>query len=106
MVPTAKKIQIKDVVLDTERYEVIVRGTTRHLSPTEFRLLEMLMQYAGKLITHRTLLHKVWGAEYVGDSQLLRVYIGHLRAKIEERPERPTYIVTEPGVGYRFSAPD
>lgn len=96
------KVQIGDVILDTERYEVTVRGTTTHLTPTEFKLLELLMQHAGKLVTHHTLLHRVWGPEYVGESQLLRVYIGHLRAKIEERPERPTYIVTEPGVGYRF----
>lgn len=53
-------------------------------------------------MTHRMLLHKVWGPEYVKDTQLLRVYIGQLRSKIEERPERPTYIITEPGVGYRF----
>jgi two-component system KDP operon response regulator KdpE len=97
-----QKIEIGDVMLDTERYEVTVRGTTTHLTPTEFKLLEALMRHAGKLMTHHTLLHKVWGPEYVGESQLLRVYIGHLRAKIEERPERPAYIVTEPGVGYRF----
>jgi len=97
-----QKIQIGDVSLDTERYEVTVRGTTTHLTPTEFKLLETLMQHAGKLITHRTLLHKVWGPEYAGESQLLRVYVGHLRAKIEERPELPTHIITEPGVGYRF----
>ncbi len=97
-----QRIQIGDVALDTQRYEVTVRGTTTHLTPTEFKLLELLMQHAGKLVTHHTLLHRVWGPEYVGESQLLRVYIGHLRAKIEERPERPRYIVTEPGVGYRF----
>jgi two-component system KDP operon response regulator KdpE len=60
------------------------------------------MLNAGKLVTHRTLLHKVWGPEYLGDTQLLRVYIGQLRAKIEERPDRPIYIVTEPAIGYRF----
>jgi two-component system, OmpR family, KDP operon response regulator KdpE len=98
----SQKIQIGEVILDTERYEVTVRDTTTHLTPTEFKLLETLMRNAGKLVTHHTLLHKVWGPEYVGESQLLRVYIGHLRAKIEERPERPTYIATEPGVGYRF----
>ncbi len=97
-----KEIQIGDVILDTERYAVTVRGTTTHLTPTEFKLLELLMQHSGKLVTHHTLLHRVWGPEYVGESQLLRVYIGHLRAKIEEQPDRPTYIVTEPGVGYRF----
>jgi len=96
------QIHVGDVVLDTERYELTVRGTTTHLTPTEFKLLELLMEHAGKLVTHNTILHKIWGPEYAGESQLLRVYIGHLRAKIEEHPERPTYIVTEPGVGYRF----
>ena len=60
------------------------------------------MLNAGKLMTHHTLLHRVWGPEYAGDTQLLRVYIGQLRSKIEERPERPVYIITEPGIGYRF----
>lgn len=100
--PPRHQIRVGDVELDTERYEVMVRGITTHLTPTEFKLLELLMQNAGKLVTHNTLLHRVWGPEYVGENQLLRVYIGHLRTKIEEQPERPTYIVTEPGVGYRF----
>lgn len=98
----AQQVKIGDVLIDVERHEVIVRGKSVHLSPTEFDLLETLMRHAGKLVTHRTLLHKVWGAEYTSETQLLRVYIGHLRAKIEERPERPVYILTEPGIGYRF----
>jgi two-component system KDP operon response regulator KdpE len=96
------KMAIGDVALDTGRHEVTVRGVPVHLSPTEFSLLETLMYNAGKLVTHRTLLHKVWGPEYVGDTQLLRVYIGQLRSKIEEHSDRPVYIVTEPGIGYRF----
>jgi two-component system, OmpR family, KDP operon response regulator KdpE len=95
-------IGIGDLSLDRERHELRVRGLSVHLSPTEYNLLETLMLNAGKLVTHRTLLHKVWGAEYLGDTQLLRVYIGQLRAKVEERPDRPMYIVTEPGIGYRF----
>lgn len=98
----AQQVKIGDVLIDVERHEVIVRGESVHLSPTEFDLLETLMRHAGKLVTHRTLLHKVWGAEYTSETQLLRVYIGHLRAKIEERQERPVYIITEPGIGYRF----
>jgi two-component system, OmpR family, KDP operon response regulator KdpE len=100
--PQVQQVTIGDVLLDAERHQVVVRGESVHLSPTEFDLLETLMRNAGKLVTHRTLLHKVWGSEYVSDTQLLRVYIGHLRAKIEERPERPSHIVTEPGIGYRF----
>jgi two-component system, OmpR family, KDP operon response regulator KdpE len=96
------EIAVGDVLLDIARHGVSVRGAPVHLSPTEFKLLEVLMRNAGKLVTHRTLLHKVWGPEYTGDTQLLRVYIAQLRARIEERPERPAYIITEPGIGYRF----
>jgi two-component system KDP operon response regulator KdpE len=98
----ATKLVVGDLVLDTERHALTVRGTPVHLSPTEFNLLHTLMAHAGKLITHRTLLHRVWGPEYAGDTQLLRVYIGQLRGKIEDSSERPKYIITEPGVGYRF----
>jgi two-component system KDP operon response regulator KdpE len=98
----AQPISIGGITLDSERHTVTVNGAHAHLSPTEFQLLEVLMRNAGKLITHRTLLHTVWGPEYASDTQLLRVYIGQLRGKVEERPERPAYIVTEPGIGYRF----
>jgi two-component system KDP operon response regulator KdpE len=103
--PTAgppEPIVVGGIMLDTERHVVTVNDAPVHLSPTEFQLLETLMLNAGKLVTHRTLLYKVWGPEYAADTQLLRVYIGQLRAKIEERPERPAYILTEPGIGYRF----
>ena len=95
-------IAIGGIVLDPQRHAVTVNNSPVHLSPTEFQLLETLMQNAGKLVTHRTLLYKVWGPEYAADTQLLRVYIGQLRSKIEDRAERPTYILTEPGIGYRF----
>jgi len=95
-------ISVGTLVLDSEKHLVTRDGEAVHLSPTEFNLLEMLMQNAGRLVTHRMLLQKVWGTEYAKETQLLRVYIGQLRGKIEERPERPTYIVTEPGIGYRF----
>ena len=100
--PHVQPIAIGAVVLDPERHTLMVKNTHVHLSPTEFQLLETLMSNAGRLLTHRTLLYKVWGPEYAADTQLLRVYIGQLRGKIEERAERPTYILTEPGIGYRF----
>jgi len=100
--PATPVVVIGGVALDAERHLVTVNDLPVHLSPTEFNLLEILMRHAGKPITHRTLLHKVWGPEYQSDTQLLRVYIGQLRGKIEERPERPRYILTEPGIGYRF----
>ena len=97
-----RRLSVGDLTLDTEQHEVMVRGFPVHLSPTEFNLLEILMQNAGKLVTHRTLLHKVWGPEYADGTQLLRVYVGQLRNKIEEHSGRPRYIITEPGIGYRF----
>ena len=100
---TPIRITIGDLTLDTDRHEVVVSGVVVHLSPTEFNLLQVLMLNAGKLLTHRTLLHRVWGPEYVADTQLLRVYIGQLRAKIEVRPERPLFVITEPGIGYRLN---
>jgi two-component system, OmpR family, KDP operon response regulator KdpE len=98
-----QQISIGEVTLDVDRHAVTVRGTPVHFSPTEFSLLEILMRNAGRLVTHRTLLHNVWGTEYINETQLLRVYIGHLRSKIEPQPDRPQYIITEPGVGYRFT---
>ena len=100
--PDTGSITVGAITLDPEKHTVTVSGEPVHLSPTEFNLLRVLMRNAGKLVTHRTLLHKVWGPEYAADTQLLRVYIGQLRSKIEERPERPTYVITEPGIGYRF----
>ena len=97
-----RQLRIGDLMLDVDRHELRVKGTPVHLSPTEFNLLELLMRNAGKLVTHRTMLHRVWGPEYASDTQLLRVYIGQLRRKIEVTPQRPAYIVTEPGIGYRF----
>lgn len=95
---------VGDLLLDPERHLVTQRGAPVHLSPTEFNLLALLLAHPGKVITHRTILHKVWGPEYASETQLLRVYIGQLRGKLEARPERPTYILTEPGIGYRFQS--
>ncbi len=99
-------IHVGDLVIDTAAHTASIRNQPLHLSPTEFDLLALLAANAGRVSTHRTLLHRVWGPEYTSDTQLLRVYIGQLRRKIEERPERPIYILTEPGVGYRFRDPD
>jgi two-component system, OmpR family, KDP operon response regulator KdpE len=72
------------------------------LTPTEFELLRQLMLYAGKVLTHRTLLRAVWGPEYGEEADYLRVYVRQLRLKIEVEPSRPRYILTEPGIGYVF----
>ena len=72
------------------------------LTPTEFELLRQLMLYAGKVLTHRSLLRAVWGPEYGEEADYLRVYVRQLRLKVEKEPSNPRYIITEPGIGYVF----
>ncbi|HQV26768.1 MAG TPA: response regulator transcription factor [Thermoflexales bacterium] len=88
--------------VDFNRREVIVGGTTVKLRPTEWRLLYHLMQNAGWVVPHETLLSKVWGWEYRDETQYLRLYITYLRQKIEPDMQHPRYIMTERGTGYRF----
>jgi two-component system KDP operon response regulator KdpE len=78
-------------------------GHDVHLTPIEFDLLRVLVRNRGRLLTHRSLLSEVWGPEYVDDIQPLRTHIARLRAKIEPEGPVPHYIVTDPGVGYRFA---
>lgn len=89
--------------IDFPRREVVVNGERIHLRPTEWRLLYHLVENAGWIVPHETLLSKVWGYEYRDDDQLLRLYIAYLRQKIEENASDPHYIFTERGVGYRFA---
>jgi two-component system KDP operon response regulator KdpE len=83
-------------------------GKEVRLSPTEFALLEQLVTHTGRVLTHRWLLQRVWGPEYGGEVEYLRVYLNRLRQKLEPDPAHPRYFLTEPGVGYRFvaSGPD
>ena len=90
--------------VDLVRRLVRVEGVDPKLSPKEYELLRLLVQHAGKVLTHAFLLKEVWGPKT--DPQYLRVYIRQLRQKIEAIPERPTYISTETGVGYRLRAPE
>lgn len=92
-----------DISVDLGRHEVSVRGVLTDLTPIEFNLLVFLMRSAGKVLSHRAILHGVWGAEYGDEVEYLRVYIGHLRQKIEIDPLNPQYLLTERGIGYRFS---
>lgn len=92
----------EDLSVDYNRREVIVRGQRIKLRPTEFRLLYHLIENAGWVIPHETLLSKVWGYEYRDEVHYLRLYITYLRKKIEPDPANPRYIFTERGVGYRF----
>jgi two-component system KDP operon response regulator KdpE len=99
---TDAPIVIGDLVIDTARRIVTSAGTDVHLTPTEWGLLRVLVANAGKPVTHERLFRAVWG-KAEGDAQLyLRVYVAHLRRKLEGDAYRPRLILTEPGVGYRF----
>lgn len=89
-----------DLTVDLVRRIVLVRGSEVKLSPREYDILRLLVQHAGKVLTHRMILKEVWGGE--ADVQYLRIYVRQLRQKIEADPERPLHIVTETGVGYRL----
>ncbi len=95
-------VESGDLRIDVDRRVVTRGGDEVRLTPTEFDLLKTLIANAGRVLTHGYLLRTVWGPQYDGESQLVRVFIGQLRRKIERDPARPAHIVTEPGVGYRF----
>jgi two-component system, OmpR family, KDP operon response regulator KdpE len=98
------RIQVEGLEVDLAGRVVLRDSEPVHLTPIEFELLRVLVRNRGRLMTHRKLLAEVWGPEYVDDIQPLRTHIARLRAKIEpEEMEGPRYIVTDPGVGYRFS---
>jgi len=90
------------LTVDVAEHRVIVSGERVRLTPTEFRLFALLVENTGRILTHKQLLEKVWGWEYVDDIDYVRIYIWHLRQKIEPDPTQPRYIMTEPGVGYYF----
>jgi len=93
-----------DVAVDFARRLVTRRGEPVHLTPIEYRLLAMLLAHPGQVLTQRKLLAEIWGANYVESSHYLRVYVGHLRQKLEDDPTQPRHFLTETGVGYRFQA--
>ncbi len=96
------RVEIGDLTVDLESHQVSSDGKVVHLTPIEFDLLRVLTLHRGKLVTHRQLLHDVWGPAYETETHYLRVHIAHIRAKIEPDPSRPRYVITEPGVGYRL----
>ena len=91
------------LTVDVEARKVMVNGERVRLTPMEFRLFVLLVENVGRVLTHRQLLEKVWGWEYTNDIDYVRIYISHLRQKIEPTPALPKYIITEPGVGYYFA---
>lgn len=93
-----------DLSVNLDRREVRLSGQHVKLTPTEYDILKYMIQYAGKPLTHRMLLTTVWGPGYHDKVQYLRVFMGQLRKKLEKDPEHPCFILTDPGVGYRFCA--
>jgi two-component system KDP operon response regulator KdpE len=98
-------LQHGDITIDLERHEVFVSNEDVELTPTEFNLLVFMMENSGKVLSHRMILQNVWGPEYGEEHEYLRVYIGHLRQKIEANPSKPRYIITKRGIGYSFEIP-
>jgi two-component system KDP operon response regulator KdpE len=99
---SAPVIELGPLRLDLARREVTLEGRPLHLTPIEYRLLALLGQNAGKVLTHRQILKEVWGPGHAEETHYLRVYMAQLRRKIEADPARPQRLVTEPGVGYRL----
>lgn len=95
--------EVGELRIDFAKRMVFVGGAQVHLTPIEYRLLHLLARNAGKVLTHRQLLKEVWGPHATQETQYLRVYMGHLRHKIEREPVRPALLRTEPGVGYRLA---
>lgn len=100
-------LSVGPLMIDYERRQVKREGALLRLTPTEYALLRILALNVGRVVTHRELLRAGWGdARYETKGHYLRIYIWHLRNKIEPNPTRPQYIVTAPGIGYRFVAPE
>jgi two-component system, OmpR family, KDP operon response regulator KdpE len=100
--PPAPRLRFDDLEVDLARRRVTLRGEDVRLTPTELRLLEAFVTNPGKLLTHRWILTKVWGPGYVTETHYVRIYVRALRRKLDDDPSRPRFIVTEPGLGYRW----
>jgi two-component system KDP operon response regulator KdpE len=95
-------VSFGDILVDLGRREVTRAGQPVRLTPTEYKLLTVLMRHAGRVLTHRQLLRDVWGPDQTDNAHYLRVYMGHLRKKLEKDPAQPEHILTETAVGYRL----
>ena len=95
----------EELSIDAERLTVTRRGKHVDLTPTEWRLLLLLAENEGRVLTHRQILEKIWGAEYADDVDYVKLFVYRLRRKIEADPEHPSYILSERGIGYRFVNP-
>lgn len=98
-------VEVGDVVLDPDQHEVVIRGQTVSLPLKEFELLHLLLANAGRVLARETLIDRVWGSDYVGDTKTLDVHVKRLRSKVETDPASPTRIVTIRGLGYKYERP-
>jgi two-component system, OmpR family, KDP operon response regulator KdpE len=99
-------LKLGELEIDNVRHRVTRANKEIKLTPKEFELLSLLARHAGAVITHKQVLAAVWGPAHTEDTQYLRVYVGHLRQKIEDNPDDPKIIITEPGIGYRIAGSD
>jgi len=98
-------LRVANLEVDSVRHRATRDGAEIKLTPKEFELLAFLAKHAGRVVTHKQILTAVWGPAHIEDTQYLRVYIGQLRQKIEQHPEDPRIVLTEPGIGYRIAEP-
>jgi len=96
-------LHVGTIEVDAVRHRVTRAGADIKLTPKEFELLSFLARHAGRVVTHKQILAAVWGPAHTEDTQYLRVYIGQLRQKIEDHPDDPRIVLTEPGIGYRIA---
>jgi len=99
---TAETVSFGNISVNLSARRVMVGGVEAHLTPNEYKLLQVLLHHAGKVVTHRQLLKEVWGPEHLDEPQYLRVFMGQLRRKLEADPAHPKHFITEPGIGYRL----
>jgi two-component system KDP operon response regulator KdpE len=104
-ISAAPSFSFGDLAINFDSRTITLRGRPIKLTPTEYNLLYHLVRNAGRVLSHETLLAKVWGDEYRNDVDYLKVYISRLRNKLEDEPDHPKYILTERGLGYRFARP-
>jgi two-component system KDP operon response regulator KdpE len=104
--PEGAILRFGRIEIDLGKRIVKADGAEIHLTPNEYRLLQVLIKYPGKVLTQRQLLNEVWGPNHLDQAQYLRVYVAQLRRKLESDPARPKYLQTEPGIGYRLNVDD
>ncbi|ROR72788.1 response regulator [Bogoriella caseilytica] len=100
--PASDTVRSGDLAVDLAAHRVERDGDEVHLTPTEWRMLEVLVRARGALVSQQALLQTVWGPQYARETNYLRVYLAQLRHKLEDDPARPRHLLTEPGAGYRF----